>query len=243
MTQNRQLFLNNKKGQYFMYGIHTVLAAANNTSRNIQCIYCLDKYKNKLEPRKLNIPILYVDNHFITQKIGKNLSHQGIIALVTTSFQQGLESIDINLNQKIVILDQVSDPQNIGSIIRSAAAFGIKTVILTKDNSPEENSTIAKAACGCLELVKVIKVSNLKRTIQTLKNNHFWIVGLDASGQHNVDKFRQLNKIAFIIGSEGKGMRRLTAQSCDFLLQIPISRDVESLNASNAASIIFYLMR
>lgn len=232
------------KGQYYMYGTHAVLAAANNKSRNIKQIYCLSKHASELKKKIPNIPVEVVQNDFIIKKIGKDQTHQGVIALVNTIFKNGLESIDLHQPKaKIAILDQISDPQNIGAIIRSAAAFGIKTVILPNDNSPEENATIAKTACGCLELVDIVKVTNLKNTIDKLKDLGFWIAGLDASGDANTSTLKDLDKIAFIIGSEGKGMRRLTTKSCDFLVKIPISKDVESLNASNAASIIFYLIK
>ena len=227
-----------------MYGTHAVLAAAKNKSRNIKQIYCLSKHADELKKKIPNISIEIVQNDFIIKKVGKDQAHQGVIALVNTVFKNGLESANLQQPKaKIVILDQISDPQNIGAIIRSAAAFGIKTAILPSDNSPEENATIAKTACGCLELVNVIKVTNLKNTIDKLKDLGFWIAGLDASGDTNTDTLKDLDKIAFIIGSEGKGMRRLTTKSCDFLVKIPISKDVESLNASNAASIIFYLMK
>ena len=243
MKNNKKLTATNK-GQYYMYGTHAVLAAAKNKSRNIKQIYCLSKHADELKKKILNVPVEIVQNDFIIKKIGKDQTHQGVIALVNTIFKNGLESADLQQPKaKIAILDQISDPQNIGAIIRSAAAFGIKTIILPNDNTPEENATIAKTACGCLELVDIIKVTNLKNTIDKLKDLGFWIAGLDASGDTNTDTLKNIDKIAFIIGSEGKGMRRLTTKSCDFLVKIPISQDVESLNASNAASIIFYLMK
>lgn len=227
-----------------MYGTHAVLAAASNKSRHIKQIYCLPQREHELKKKITNIPIELVQNDFIIKKIGQNQTHQGVIALVNTIFKNGLEFVDLSSpKEKIAILDQISDPQNIGAIIRSAAAFGVKTIILPNDNSPEENATIAKTACGCLELVNIVKVTNFKNTIDKLKDNGFWIAGLDASGKTNVETLKEIDKIAVIIGSEGKGMRRLTAKSCDFLVKIPISKYVESLNASNAASIIFYSMK
>jgi 23S rRNA (guanosine2251-2'-O)-methyltransferase len=232
------------KGQYYMYGTHAVLAATKNKNRNIKQIYCLAKQEDELKKKIPHLPIEIVQNDFITKKIGKDQANQGVIALVNSIFRNGLESMDISsAKEKVVILDQISDPQNIGAIIRSAAAFGIKKIILPSDNAPDENATIAKTACGCLELVEVAKVTNLKSTIDKLKQQGFWIAGLDASGEKNTDSLTGIEKLAIVIGSEGKGMRRLTSESCDFLVQIPISQDVESLNASNAASIIFYLMK
>jgi 23S rRNA (guanosine2251-2'-O)-methyltransferase len=232
------------KGQYYMYGTHAVVAAANNKDRYIKQIYCLTRQEDELKKKIPHLPIEVVQNDFITKKIGKDLAHQGVIALVSTIFKNGVESLDLSsAKEKVVILDQISDPQNIGAIIRSAAAFGIKKIILPSDNAPDENATIAKTACGCLELVEVAKVTNLKSAIDKLKSQGFWIAGLDAAGDTNTDNLNDIDKIAVVIGSEGKGMRRLTSESCDFLVQIPISKDVESLNASNAASIIFYLLR
>ena len=243
MKNNKKLAATNKE-RYYMYGTHAVLAAAKNKSRNIKQIYCLSKHADELKQKILNVPVEIVQNDFIKNKIGKDQTHQGIIALVNTIFKNDLESADLQQPKaKIAILDQISDPQNIGAIIRSAAAFGIKTIILPNDNTPGENAIIAKTACGCLELVDIIKVTNLKNTIGKLKDLGFWIAGLHTSGDTNTDTLKNIDKIAFIIGSEGKGMRKLTTKSCDFLVKIPISQDVESLNASNAASIIFYLMK
>jgi 23S rRNA (guanosine2251-2'-O)-methyltransferase len=241
-TKKKQSSYNNDL--YYMYGNHPVIAAIKNKSRDIKQIYCLPKYFHEIKSYLPNSKVETVENDFIIKKIGKNQTHQGIIALVKPIFKYGIEHLNLKLpKHKIAILDQISDPQNIGAIIRSAAAFGIKTIILPIDNSPEESAIIAKTACGCLELVEIIKVINLKKTIDILKNNGFWIVGLDATGQKDTKSLQEIDKIAFVIGSEGKGMRTLISKSCDFLIQIPISENVESLNASNAASIVFYLMR
>ena len=224
-----------------MYGKHAVFAAINNNNRNIEKIYCLEKtfleFKNKLH--NFNAEIVSAD--FINKKIGAGQPHQGILALVHSVFLNNINELDFTKNiDRVVILDQITDPQNIGAIIRSAAAFGITKLILPADNTPEENAAIAKAASGSLELVQIVKVTNIKTTIEILKRKDFWIAGLDLDGKDNLLSLAEFNKIAIIIGSEGKGMRRLTTESCDFLIKIPISSKVESLNASNAASIIFH---
>lgn len=231
------------KTQYYIYGTYAVIAASQNKDRNVKKIFCLSKQEQILKQNIKNYPIEVVDNNFITQKIGKDHLHQGVIALVDSVFKKNIEELKFATGKdRIVILDQICDPQNIGAIIRSAAAFGIDKIIMPKDNAPDENATIAKTACGCLELVQVAKVTNLQQSIKYLKDNGFWIVGLDAKGNQNIDQIINIDKIAIIIGSEGKGMRKLTSQSCDFLVSIPISSKVESLNASNASSIIFYLL-
>lgn len=225
-----------------MYGTHAVLAAAKNPNRNLTQIYCLPKQAIELQKKIPHINIEVVQNDFITKKIGQDQAHQGVIALVNTIFKNTIEELKFSSTKdRIAILDQVSDPQNIGAIIRSAAAFGINKLILPSDNAPDENATIAKAACGCLELMQIAKITNIKNGLDKLKKMGFWIAGLDAHGKDKVDKLSEIDKLAIIIGSEDKGMRKLTSENCDFLVKIPISPEVESLNASNAASIIFYL--
>lgn len=230
--------------KYYMYGKHAVFAAIKNPNRTIHKVYCFKKIFEEHKNILNNVNIEIVDNEFMIRKIGKDYLHQGIIAYVDTVYLKDLKHIDSWPNKdRIVILDQVTDPQNIGAIIRSAAAFGIKKLILPTDNAPNENAVIAKAASGCLELIQIIKVINLKAAIQKLKNKGFWIAGLDIKGKDVINDIATIEKLAIIIGSEGKGMRRFTTDSCDFLVKIDISTNVESLNASNAASIIFYRVK
>ena len=235
---------NNNSNQYYMYGKHTVLAAINNKNRYVEKIYCLEKTFLELKNKLNQFSIEIVSSDFINKKIGLGQPHQGIIAHVHSIFLSSINDMDFSENiDRVVILDQITDPQNIGAIIRSAAAFGITKLILPADNTPEENASIAKAASGCLEITQIAKVTNLKTAIETLKRKGFWIAGLDIEGTDNIASLVEFKKLAIIIGSEGKGMRRLTTESCDFLVKIPISNKVESLNASNAASIIFHALR
>ncbi len=226
-----------------MHGKHATLAAINNPKRKIKIVYCLEKIFN--EHKKIIITTNYeiVSSDFIIKKIGKNTPHQGIIAYVEPLFSNKLNMLgNLDSDRHIAILDQITDPQNVGAIIRSAAAFGIKKIILPIDNTPSENAIIAKAASGCLELVNMIYVTNLKSTIEILKKNGFWIAGITAQGKENIDKLSEFKKLAIIIGSEGRGLRPLTLKSCDLLVKISISNQVESLNAATAASIIFYTL-
>jgi 23S rRNA (guanosine2251-2'-O)-methyltransferase len=231
--------------QYYMYGHHPILTAIQNKQRKIHKIYCLKKQENKYRTQLLNIdiPLQIIKKDFIIQKIGHGHTHQGIIALVNSVFKYNITTLTFAPQQDtIILLDQITDPQNIGAIIRSAAAFGINKLILTNNKSPKENAVIAKTACGSLEFVQVAKVQNINSTIRHLKQKGFWIVGLDAMGQENIGSIININKIAIIIGTESKGIRKLISHNCDFLVNIPMSKYVPSLNASNAASIIFYLI-
>ncbi len=141
---------------------------------------------------------------------------------------------------RLVVLDQITDSRNIGAIIRSAKAFGCDAVIISKHNTPAENGNLARAAAGALEDIPVIKVTNLKRTIETLKSNSICCIGLDASGSNNLNRFSSEPKLAIIMGSENSGMRRLTKEACDHVVKIPMQNEMESLNVSVASAIALY---
>lgn len=235
-----------KKEEYYMYGKHAVFAAINNPKRAIKKIYCTEKLLIDinlfLKKRQDIVPIEIVNNDFIKNKLKSEAAHQGVIALVKSNNLQEIDNLTFEAEKdRVVILDQITDPQNIGTIIRSAAAFGINKMILPKDNTPEENASIAKTACGCLELLQIARVTNLNQTIKKLKNQGFWVVGMDGKGSEDFSVVKNIDKIAIIIGSEDTGMRRLTSESCDYHIRIPISSQVESLNAASAASIVFYM--
>ncbi len=225
-----------------MYGKHSVLAALNNANRTIETILCtqdvFDKEKELISKYKYEI----TSPNFITKILGQDQNHQGIIAKVGSIFSNNINEIDFTkTNCRITILDQITDAHNIGSIIRSAAGFGIDAIILSHDNSPDENGTIAKVASGALELVKIIKVTNLRTTMEYLKKEGFWIIGLDSNAEESINKQLFTNKIVLALGSEDHGMRRLTKETCDYIVKIPMANKVESLNVANSAAVAFYL--
>lgn len=225
-----------------MYGRHSVLAALNNPKRYIENIFCtqsvFDKDKELISKYKYKVSTTI----FLTKILGQDQNHQGIVAKVGPIFSHNINDIDFTKeNCRIAILDQITDSQNIGSIIRSAAGFGIDAIILPSDNSPDENSTIAKVASGTLELIKIIKVTNLRSTMEYLKKEGFWIIGFDSSAKENINKQLFSNKIIIALGAEDHGLRRLTKETCDYIVKIPMSNKVESLNVANSAAIAFYL--
>jgi len=224
-----------------MYGKHAVLAALANSRRLISNVFCTKD--NYIEHKIINnFKHEIVDNSFLNKILGPGHNHQGIAAKVKEIFLNNIDELDLNEDEcKVAILDQITDPQNIGSIIRSAAAFNIKAIIMPYDNSPSECAGLAKTASGTLELVKIVRVVNLKQTIDSLKKKGFWIIGLAGEASEEINKKLLGGKIAIILGSEDKGMRRLTKESCDYLVKIPITKEVESLNVSNAAAIVFSL--
>ena len=140
----------------------------------------------------------------------------------------------------VLILDQITDPQNIGTIIRSAVAFNTLALIMQDKNSPLESGAMAKAAVGTLEHLPVARVTNLSRAIEKLKKAGFWVVGMDGYAKTTIDQLDKSGKTAIIMGSEGKGMRRLVEENCDIAVKLPMSELAESLNVAAAAAIALY---
>ena len=227
---------------YFLYGKHAVFAALENPKRNVLRIYCNKAIYNKNMSLIQNFPHIVVTNDSELEKvIGSNVDHQGVIARVSYMSNNKINNISEEV-KRVVILDHITDVHNIGSIIRSAAAFGIEDIIVPEDNFPMENAVIAKTASGALELVNIYRVVNLSHAVRILKKMGFWIIGLEASGGEVLSKkvINEYNKIAIILGSEGRGIRRLIKEKCDLLMRIEMSKRMESLNVSNAAAIFFH---
>ena len=145
---------------------------------------------------------------------------------------------------RLILLDEVSDPQNVGAIIRSALAFKIDGLGLSQRNSPQETSALTKASSGAIEKLQIIKLSNMSREIKKLQKFNFSIYGLAGEGKKDVDELEnETGNIALIFGSEGKGLRRLTRENVDSLIKIPLNKESDSLNVSNAASVAMFQLQ
>ena len=171
-------------------------------------------------------------------------NHQGIVAEVEeygyVSLEEVIKKHKDDKNVSLAILDGLEDPHNLGAILRSADASGIDGIIIPKNRSVQLSSTVAKVSTGAIEYVDVIQVVNLVNTIKTLKENGYWIIGLELDGSVDYRKQDYTGKIAVIIGSEGRGISKLVKENCDYLVNIPMVGHVNSLNASVSASILFY---
>ena len=237
----------------WLYGIHPVLAALANPRRRAVRVLMTPEAESSLGPRldvlAQNHPVglpkpEVLSRETIERNLPRGAVHQGVAAQV-----QGLDDTDIEDicrategqdGARVVILDQVTDPHNVGAVIRSAAAFGAAAVILPERNSPGDGGVLAKAASGALERVPLVRVVNLARALSRLKQAGFWCVGLDGDAQMAINDSDLSGKVALVLGAEGEGLRRLTREHCDLMVRIPISRGVESLNVSNAAAIVLY---
>jgi 23S rRNA (guanosine2251-2'-O)-methyltransferase len=170
--------------------------------------------------------------------------HQGLAAKVHPLPDRGIEDVIAAAEEEehahVMILDQVTDPQNVGAILRSAAAFGALAVVLTERNAAPESGALAKAASGALEHVPLVRVTNLSRTIELLKKGGFWIAGLAAEGPKTLAEAKLTGKIGLALGAEGPGLRRLTREHCDLLVRLPTGGPIDHLNVSNAAAVALY---
>lgn len=206
-----------------------------------------------LQPQALRkIEQLAKENSVLVQKAPKKKidqlvegNHQGVIAAVAAYEYSDIEDLFARAEEKgeapfFVILDEVEDPHNLGSVLRTADASGVHGVIIPKRRSVGLTSTVAKTSTGAIEYIPVARVTNLSRTIDELKERFVWVVGTDAQG---TEDYRQLDgtmAVALVIGSEGKGMSRLTKEKCDWTVSLPMAGEVTSLNASVAASLLMY---
>ena len=170
-------------------------------------------------------------------------NHQGVCLRVEKIQTPPLSDFIKMMNEEksvIFLLDQLDDPQNVGAIFRSALAFNIDGIILTDNNSVAENSFLAKTASSAIDKVPFTKIQNISSCIKILKDKGYWVYGLDMKAQSSITDIKFPNKIVFVLGSESKGMRRVTSSLCDENLSIKISDNLESLNVSNTATIMMF---
>ena len=239
---------NKDNNTIFLYGRHAVLAAIKNPKRKISKIFCTkenaEEIKKALQIGDRNMNLNITERKELDKLLPKDSVHQGFVLQCQELENYALEDIcrmaENQPNCHVLILDQVTDPQNIGAIIRSCAAFDTLALILQDKNAPAETGAMAKASVGTIELLPICRVTNLSRTIEKLKTCGFWVVGLDGYATAYIDEIDKSGKIALIMGSEGKGMRRLIEENCDTTVKLPMSDKVESLNVSNAAAIALY---
>lgn len=178
-------------------------------------------------------------------KMSQTHNHQGVIAIIPPYEYCEVDDILENAKQKnedpfILILDQIEDPHNLGSIIRTAECSGVHGIIIPKRRAAQVNSTVNKTSAGAAEYVKIARVNNLNETINYLKEKNIWIYGTDAQGSSYYDEQDYKGGIGIVIGSEGFGMSRLVRENCDFLIRIPMKGKINSLNASVSAAIVMY---
>ena len=230
-----------------IYGNHPAKSALLSSNRNCYLLCTTEKkfeyWNNFLISNKVKIKIVLLET-FELNDISNSNNHQGIVVFASKIIKKKLSEYLKKLSSKktkILILDQLTDPQNVGSIIRSAFAFNFDAVCLLKNNTPIETSSLIKASAGEIDKIQILEIGNLVQEIKILKKQNFFIYGLDGEGKIKIQEIDKTdNRIALIIGAEGKGLRNLTKQNVDGLVKIDINSKCNSLNAANAAAVAMY---
>jgi 23S rRNA (guanosine2251-2'-O)-methyltransferase len=230
-------------GRVRLYGVHAVEAALRNPGRTVLRLVMTENAENRLAEAVAARQAApeRVSPRDLDRLLGEDTVHQGVM-LET----EPLEEPDIAVlaeradSGPLIVLDQVTDPHNVGAILRSAAVFGAAGLVMTRRHSPPLDGALAKSASGALELVPVALVQNLARTLAELKEHFCTILGLDGEAEHLIEDEPFSGRVALLLGAEGKGLRELTRQSCDRLVRITTRGAIGSLNVSNAAAIALH---
>jgi 23S rRNA (guanosine2251-2'-O)-methyltransferase len=226
----------------WLFGTHAVEAALANPKRLHQRLVVTAEVAQTLGTRRLPVPLEIVERVFIDRLVGPQAVHQGIALQTPALDQPQLHDLlgGVTQDSRFLVLDQVTDPHNVGAILRSAAAFGAAAVVLPDRGAPAETAVLAKAASGALERVPLVRVVNLARALDDLKTAGVWCIGLDGTAGRTLAEALTDQATALVLGAEGAGLRRLTTERCDTLARLPTVADFASLNVSNAAAIALY---
>jgi 23S rRNA (guanosine2251-2'-O)-methyltransferase len=225
----------------WLYGRHACVSALENPDRQVYHVWVTRNNLPWVQPYLQGIAHSICEPKDLAKQLPEGAVHQGIALEVAPLPAVALEDI-MEEAVLLVVLDQVTDPHNVGAILRSAAAFGADAVVVHDRHAPKESSIIAKSASGALDIVPLISVTNIVYSLQTLKEEGFWIVGMAGDAPHTLAQLGEdaPQKIALVLGAEGEGLRRLTLENCDYLVRLPMDSRMESLNVSNAAAIALY---
>ena len=228
----------------WVYGFHSVEAAIRNPNKDIRRLCALKSVADRLRSfeRRRGLHIEIVNKGFFSSTFGREAIHQGCAALVEGNNVVHIEDVihDGNDDRPIVVLDHVTDPHNVGAILRSCAVFNARCVVVQDSGSPDVTPVVAKASSGASELIPLVRVTNISRTLEYLKGNMFWCIGLGERTDKCLSEIDLKGKFAFVIGSEGDGMRRLTMETCDIIAKLPSSERFSTLNAAQACTVALY---
>ena len=241
------------KSSFLIAGKHAVNEALKNPKRKVLRVFLTEESKKNLNKENQNnnllkgIKIFYKTKKELDRLCSKDqISHQGLIAEIKPLEEANIKEYLIQNSEKknitFVALEGVTDPRNIGSIIRNAASFDIDGIIIAERSYPSQSKLLYKSASGCLELLNIFEVSNINTALKYLKSKNFWISGFDSEGNKDFTKHDWDGKNVLLFGSEGYGLKYQTKKNSDFLFRIDINKNVESLNISNSSSIIFHYL-
>jgi 23S rRNA (guanosine2251-2'-O)-methyltransferase len=228
-------------GPVILYGWHTVTMALANPQRQIRKLTLTENAARRLADENIAIPVTpeIVRPQEIDRLLSPDAVHQGLLAEADPLPSPDIE--DLEQDGIVLVLDQITDPHNVGAILRSAAAFAVKAIVTTARHSPEATGVLAKSASGALELVPLVTVQNLARALTEMNDQGFMTVGLDSNGSENLGGVVLRQPLALVLGAEGKGLRQLTRDTCSVVARLDMPGDIKSLNVSNAAVLALYI--
>jgi 23S rRNA (guanosine2251-2'-O)-methyltransferase len=232
--------LRDRDGPVVLYGWHSVKAALENPQRNFHRLLATENAARRLaeENVALGVKLDMVRPDAIEALVGPEAVHQGLYAEADPLPSPALEDVASGV---LLVLDQITDPQNVGAILRSAAAFAVTAVVTTARHTPEATGVLAKAASGALEYVPIVTIGNLSQALRTLKDLNTLVIGLDSSGEADLATVAFADPVALVLGAEGKGLRQLTRTNCDIVARIALPGRIKSLNVSNATVLALFV--
>jgi 23S rRNA (guanosine2251-2'-O)-methyltransferase len=240
---NRQFRLRPRAadGPALLYGWHTVKAALENPQRRFRRLLATENAVRRLADDGVKLPVTpeLVRPDAIAVRLPPDAVHQGLLAEADALDSPAIE--DLPAEGIVLALDQITDPHNVGAILRSAAAFGVKAIVMTARHSPEATGVLAKSASGALEYVPIAEVGNLARALEALKAHGFLLIGLDSSGTAELKALSLASPLALVLGAEGKGLRQLTRNTCHYVARLDLPGAIKDLNVSNAAALSLYI--
>lgn len=228
-------------GQVRLWGRHAVEAALKNPERSHRKLWATREGVASLDGELPNdFPVEWADAADLARLVARDAPHQGLVLECAPLDDVFLEDVIDDEDAPVLVLDQVTDPHNVGAIMRSAAAFGAAAIVTQDRHAPPESGTLAKSASGALEIVPWVRVVNLARALDELAEAGYWRIGLAGEAEATLADALPTGRVALVLGAEGEGMRHNIAGHCDALAKLPISDAMESLNVSNAAAIALY---
>jgi 23S rRNA (guanosine2251-2'-O)-methyltransferase len=225
-----------------LYGWHSVAAALANPARKVHRLLVTANAARRLTDEGLTLPPAteQVRPEIIADRLGPDAVHQGFL-LEADPLPAG-ELSELEPAGIILVLDQITDPHNVGAILRSAAAFAVSAIVTTSRHSPDATGVLAKAASGALEYVPMVVVPNLARALGVLKEKNVFVVGLDSTGDVALETAGLRAPVALVVGAEGKGLRHLTRETCDIVARLELPGRLKSLNVSNATALALHIV-
>lgn len=231
------------EGPVLLYGLYTVEAAFANRDRKRLKLFATENAQNRLAERgvKIDVPVETTMPRALDKMVTRDAVHQGMILEADPLPAYGAEHL--KGARLVIALDQVTDPHNVGAILRSAVALDVDAVVTTERHAPEEGSVLAKSASGALDMIKHVRVKNMARFVTEMKEKGFGCIALDSDGPASLEETAFTDKTVLVLGSEGKGVRQGVREACGLLARLDMPGEIRSLNVSNAAVLSLYVAR